>query len=168
MKSCKTCLRGPDRSNHVACRDCDDDLSNYIATFDEPADYYPQCYGEYMIGPDATERSCAVCRRLAECRLNSVYTPKSIKLDQGKPRPSLVLSSMPRALLAVAEVGTYGAAKYTEDGWLAVERGLSRYTDAMDRHRLAEGIEPHDPESKLLHAAHTAWNALARLELMLR
>jgi hypothetical protein len=49
-----------------------------------------------------------------------------------------------------------------------VERGIDRYTDAMLRHALAEGIEEFDTESGLKHAAHTAWNALARLELMLR
>jgi hypothetical protein len=38
----------------------------------------------------------------------------------------------------------------------------------MVRHWLAEnqGIECDD-ESNMLHAAHLAWNALARLELML-
>ena len=69
---------------------------------------------------------------------------------------------------SVAMVGTYGAAKYTDNGWRSVPAGQERYTDAMLRHLLAEaqGLE-RDHESELLHAAHTAWNALARLELML-
>jgi len=91
------------------------------------------------------------------------------KLDQGKVRPSLILNAMPRALLAVAEVGTFGANKYSAGGWLSVPNGEERYTDAMDRHRLKEGCEGlYDLESGLLHAAHLAWNALARLELQLR
>ena len=90
------------------------------------------------------------------------------KLDAGKVRPDLILSGMPRALLAVADVGTFGANKYSENGWLSVPDGIKRYTAAMDRHRLKESIEPTDPDSELLHAAHLAWNALARLELMLR
>lgn len=91
------------------------------------------------------------------------------KLDAGKPRPSLILSGMPRALLEVAQVATFGAAKYSENGWLQVENGVARYTDALDRHRLLEQVDgPLDPESGLKHAAHLAWNALARLELMLR
>jgi len=91
------------------------------------------------------------------------------KLDSGKTMPSLILSAMPRAVMAVAEVGTFGARKYSRDGWLAVTKGIERYTDAMDRHRLYESIDgPIDPQSELLHAAHLAWNALARLELMLR
>ena len=90
------------------------------------------------------------------------------KFDAGKVRPSLILNDMPRAILAVAEVGTYGAEKYSEGGWTHVDSGIARYTDAMDRHRLKEGIELHDDDSGLLHAAQVAWNALARLELMLR
>lgn len=91
------------------------------------------------------------------------------KLDAGKIRPSLIFNAMPRALQAVAEVGTYGANKYSPDGWLEVPNGVERYTDAMDRHRLKEGVEGlHDVDSGLLHAAQIAWNALARLELMLR
>ncbi len=89
------------------------------------------------------------------------------KLDAGKVRPSLIIGGMPRAMLAVARVGTYGAEKYTEDGWRDVPDGIKRYTDAMDRHRLQEAVAPCDDESGLLHAAHLAWNALARLELML-
>lgn len=90
------------------------------------------------------------------------------KLDHGKPRPSLVLQSMPRALLAVAEVATYGADKYTPGGWQHVNNGIARYTDAMFRHALAEGVDSHDLDTALPHAAQIAWNALARLELMLR
>lgn len=39
------------------------------------------------------------------------------KADAGKVRPALVLGGFPRAMLAVAEVATYGAEKYTEGGW---------------------------------------------------
>lgn len=91
------------------------------------------------------------------------------KLDAGKVRAGLVVAGFSRALWAVGRIGTYGAEKYTPNGWLAVPDGLARYTDAMHRHLLAEGMgERYDPESGLMHAAHAAWNALARLELMLR
>ena len=89
------------------------------------------------------------------------------KLDAGKVRPSLILNAMPLAILAVAEVGTYGANKYSENGWKDVDNGIARYTDAMDRHRIKEGLEVFDGDSGLMHAAQVAWNALARLELML-
>jgi hypothetical protein len=91
------------------------------------------------------------------------------KLDAGKVRPALTLHGFARAQLAVAEVATHGAEKYTDDGWAHVPDGVARYTDALLRHELALGSgEVVDPDSGLPHAAHVAWNALARLELMLR
>jgi hypothetical protein len=91
------------------------------------------------------------------------------KDDAEKPRLGLVLGGFPRALRAVGEIGTFGARKYTDNGWISVPDGEARYTDALLRHLLAdfEG-ETLDPESGHTHAAHAAWNALARLELALR
>lgn len=89
------------------------------------------------------------------------------KFDNGKVEVGLIFNDMPRALLAVAEVGTHGRYKYSKGGWRYVDNGFERYTNAMDRHRLKEGIELLDPDSNILHAAHLAWNALARLELLL-
>ena len=91
------------------------------------------------------------------------------KLDAEKVRLGLVLHGFCRALMAVGKVGTYGAAKYSDNGWMQVDDGQRRYTDAMYRHLMSEASgEDCDYESNLLHAAHTAWNALARLELMLK
>lgn len=91
------------------------------------------------------------------------------KLDDGKPRMSLVVFGFARALREVGKIGTFGASKYSDNGWMEVPNGYQRYSDAMLRHLLAEGTgEKHDPESGLHHAAHAAWNALARLELELR
>ena len=91
------------------------------------------------------------------------------KLDAGKTEFGLIMHGMPRALRQVARVATYGANKYTRDGWLTVPDGPRRYTDAMYRHLNAEACgELHDPDTQLEHAAHAAWNALARLELLLR
>jgi Domain of unknown function (DUF5664) len=91
------------------------------------------------------------------------------KLDTGKVRPSLILNGMARALYAVSEVGTFGAIKYTDGGWVHVPNGFARYEDAQQRHALARAKgETHDPESKLLHLQHEAWNALAKLDLYLR
>ncbi len=91
------------------------------------------------------------------------------KLDAGKPRPGLVLGGFASALQAVTEVGTYGARKYTDNGWKDVPNGIDRYTDAMHRHLLAEAAgELRDRDTGILHAAHAAWNALARLDLLIR
>lgn len=91
------------------------------------------------------------------------------KLDAGKLRPALVLNGFANALEAVVKVGTDGANKYTDNGWQEVPNGFSRYEDAEARHRMkrAKG-EKRDKDSKSLHLAHEAWNALAKLELYLR
>lgn len=91
------------------------------------------------------------------------------KLDAGKVRPALVLGGFARALLAVSRIGTFGAVKYTENGWVEVPNGEARYDDAKLRHWLYEktGVE-FDADSEEEHAAHEAWNALARLDLLLR
>jgi hypothetical protein len=95
--------------------------------------------------------------------------PNGRKDDTGKPRPTLIVHSMARAMEAVAVVGTDGAKHYDDDNWLKVPNGLARYTDALHRHdnALAQG-EQYDPKTGSLHAAHRAWNALATLELILR
>jgi len=89
------------------------------------------------------------------------------KLDDGKVMAHL-LQQFSRALMAVAEVSTFGANKYSIGGWQEVENGAFRYSNAMMRHYLKEALEDVDPDSGLLHEAHLAWNALARLELKLR
>jgi hypothetical protein len=79
-----------------------------------------------------------------------------------------LLKDFALALNEIAKVSTYGAQKYSRGGWQHVPEGVDRYDDAKWRHMLAERHESHDKESGLPHAAHEAWNALARLELMLR
>ncbi len=92
------------------------------------------------------------------------------KLDAGKaPIIRGVIRYFPRALSMVAEVSNFGANKYTWHGWETVPDGFNRYSDAMGRHLVGESVDGNlDPETGLLHAAQVAWNALARLELLLR
>ena len=89
------------------------------------------------------------------------------KLDAGKPMAGLVLGDFAMALQEVVKVGTYGAEKYSKHGWIHVDNGFNRYTDAMIRHWLDECRgEVMDPDTHLLHAAQLAWNALARLHFL--
>lgn len=90
------------------------------------------------------------------------------KLDKGKVMAGL-LFDFAEGLWSVAEVGTHGTKKYSRGGWQKVPNGEERYYDAMGRHILKEIIEgPIDADSECLHAAQIAWNALARLTLMIR
>lgn len=88
------------------------------------------------------------------------------KLDAGKPIAG-VLGDFGLALLEVAKVSTFGAGKYSRGGWRHAKDGVTRYGDAMWRHLLLEHVEDSAPDSGLSHQAHVAWNALARLELMM-
>lgn len=92
------------------------------------------------------------------------------KLDAGKPcEYQGAVAYFPRAISAVAAVSTFGARKYAWKGWETVPDGYNRYSDAMVRHLTKEGTgELTDSDSGLLHAAHAAWNSLARLELLIR
>lgn len=90
------------------------------------------------------------------------------KLDDGKTLAYLCVSDFAKAILAVANVATYGAKKYTKRGWRTVPDGIERYSEAMMRHLLAHSAgEMMDPESNHTHMAHVCWNALAVLELMI-
>jgi hypothetical protein len=94
----------------------------------------------------------------------------AVKFDGGKaPVYRGAVSYFPRAISAVAEVSAFGASKYAWNGWQSVPDGYNRYSDAMVRHLGYEATgEVLDPDSGLLHAAHSAWNSLARLELLLK
>ena len=94
----------------------------------------------------------------------------AVKFDGGKsPIFRGAVSYFPRAISAVAAVSAFGASKYAWNGWERVPDGYNRYSDAMVRHLAYEGEgEVLDPDSGLLHAAHCAWNSLARLELLIR
>lgn len=95
------------------------------------------------------------------------------KYDSGKAEVAQgVLFYFPDALKAVAGVSKYGKDKYdteySDTNWALVDNKLSRYTEALTRHILEDSLEGVlDPESKHLHAAHAAWNALVRLQIIM-
>jgi hypothetical protein len=78
-----------------------------------------------------------------------------VKYDAGKPRIDLV---PPSAIIAAAQVFTYGAEKYGERKW---ENGIavSRLYAAAQRHLLAYwGGEDTDDDSGLPHIDHALVN----------
>jgi len=91
------------------------------------------------------------------------------KADAGKLRPWLVLGGFARALKEVTKVGTLGAAKYTDNGWITVPNGKERYMDAAMRHILAAASgEKYDNGTGGIgtkHLANACWCILATLEL---
>ena len=81
-----------------------------------------------------------------------------------------VIAYFSSALQAVAAISRMGAAKHNNGvmptKWRAYQ--VETYSDALARHITEEGKgDLYDSESNMLHAAHAAWNALARLEKLL-
>lgn len=93
---------------------------------------------------------------------------EGIKYDSGKAKIDEMFVSFKNSLLEVCKVYEFGFNKYGKDNFKNVENGYTRYTNAMIRHLLKEDSEVYDEETELLHASHCAWNALARLEMLLK
>jgi hypothetical protein len=133
--------------------------------------------GAMPLGPKALE--------LIE-ETNALLEPKEIKkptvysglsrataAKYDKPQPFLgCIGRFPRAILAVAEVSLHGTKKHKvpmgDMSFLDIPDAANQYREAKCRHMLREVIEGEiDPDFDLLHAAHEAWDALARLEKLL-
>lgn len=89
---------------------------------------------------------------------------QQFKADAGKLSPRLLFEGMPRALLLVIAVLTYGEQKYEAHSWKKV--APDRYKDAKFRHMLADlaDLGTFDEESGLLHEAHELCNNLFLLQ----
>ena len=85
-------------------------------------------------------------------------TAKGVKLDSGKLRWELLDLSLVEGIVAVL---TFGAQKYTDNGWQSVPNGKDRYYAALMRHLIAlRNGEMIDPESNLPHIDHILTNAV--------
>lgn len=91
-----------------------------------------------------------------------------IKHDSGKARIGEMIQDFIKPLFEVCKVWEFGANKYNKSNWKKVDNAKDRYTNALVRHLLLEDIEVYDQETKLHHALHVAWNALARLYFIIQ
>jgi hypothetical protein len=95
------------------------------------------------------------------------------KLDKGKVDVLRgAIQYFPKALEAVAHVSYLGAQKYSWMGWKAAPDGIRRYGAALARHLVYESdardVGAGGLGADVLHASQVAWNALARLELIIK
>lgn len=88
---------------------------------------------------------------------------QSQKADAGKPRWDLLPLN---AVSAATRILTFGAGKYSPEGWRTVNQWRPRYYAALLRHlfRWWTG-ERNDPESGESHLAHVIVNAIFLYEL---
>ena len=83
-------------------------------------------------------------------------TVEGVKDDKGK----LLMSLIPhQVIFGLSEVLTFGANKYTPNGWKTVPDAERRYKDALLRHIYShEAGEDLDQESGLSHLKHALTN----------
>jgi len=127
--------------------------------------------GERVVVVPVVEKSSTEI--MADMAVKEIERNEGKKYDAGKlPVYQGLMCYFPRALEAVAEVSAYGLAKYQlkyeDKNWARVHGAFGRYSDACARHLAAGVYEAIDHESQLRHDAMVAWNALARLEIMLQ
>lgn len=120
----------------------------------------PACYTPEGVSPVVVDK--------APCSSPQTVSDRGagLKFDGGKPRWTLLMGGMPKALAGVVAVLTFGAKKYSAHSWRQVENNQERYRDAFYRHLNAiEAGELIDPESGLPHWDHICCNALFLSEL---
>lgn len=138
---------------------------------------------QYCNTPDACSFPDCKCVPMSDVDPNGLdQHAKGAKLDAGKIKPAMVLTGFAHAFWEVSKVGTLGAEKYTEFGFLEVKDGEKRYADAHMRHFLKKAMEGDadieltelakkfniEPDKEVLHLACEAWNKLAELEFKIR
>lgn len=84
------------------------------------------------------------------------------------------IGRFPLALVEVSKVSAWGTKKHevplSDMSYLNVPDAYSVYTNALARHMVKEAADGplNAQDANLLHAAQAAWNALARLEVLMR
>lgn len=112
----------------------------------------------------------ASCNNSVGGLLQQIQRQPGLKLDMGKPEVYTgVLQSFPLALKEIARVTVEGISQpgHVLHGWKEVPEGFKRYSEAMGRHLLHEGVVDH-PDEFMFNVATTCWNDLARLEHLLQ
>lgn len=162
---------------------CKDDHTLYnIDSLNEDTDYYTISWTTEMAEKETdTWRRVTVEKKLKEgvwYLVDDIARPILEERKVGKVQMDLFDSGFPNAITEVAKVMTWAAENkgYKPHDWKALPNAETEFSAAASRHRVkgfiqkAEGvaaIDRTDEESKIVHLAHTAFNILAELELVL-
>lgn len=124
----------------------------------------------YRVIEDITEEDKKIWEELKKNgKIESSFSCESVDLGEGmkndflddKPRWDLL--PLPE-IEDLVKVYTAGAKKYAPNNWQKLDNGYQRYKAALFRHLLAyEKGERIDPDTKCMHLAQVAWNAIAML-----
>ncbi len=137
-KGCQNC--------RYATRAANDDPCSHCMDFGDPVDWMPKEPADWPASPEerqqfhhalslVKEQAGAVVEVTKEAFESDPFGKKSsdpgAKNDAGKTRWSI----LPWEIIeGVAKVMTFGAAKYSDNGWKAVPQAEERYFSAMMRH----------------------------------
>ena len=113
-----------------------------------------------------------------EVTVETIARPVLEERKVGKVQMDLFDSGFPNAITEVAKVMTWAAENkgYKPHDWKGLPNAETEFSAAASRHRVkgfiqkAQGIaaiDRTDEESNIVHLAHTAFNILAELELVL-
>lgn len=94
--------------------------------------------------------------------------PSGIKYDTDKPLLADMLLDFKEPLMELCKVWEFGKNKYGKSNWKQLDNGRERYTNALVRHLMVEVDKLTDDETEIYHAAHIAFNALARLYFIMK
>jgi hypothetical protein len=111
-------------------------------------------------------------------KTSAIVRPILEERKVGKVQMDLFDSGFPNAITEVAKVMTWAAENkgYKPHDWKSLPNAETEFSAAASRHRVkgfiqkAQGIpaiDRTDEESNIVHLAHTAFNVLAELELVL-
>jgi hypothetical protein len=147
---CITCKYRAQSSDKEPCCDCNDTFNKFVP------------FGSKISRPINDQDSQAVTVKDPEIGTTDptgkAANEPGAKLDAGKPKWYLLPW---KVIEGVVKIMTFGAAKYTENGWKSVPQAKERYFSAMLRHKmLMDSGEYLDPESGLPHWAHFCCNAI--------
>lgn len=102
-------------------------------------------------------------RILSGSETKEVQEEEGMKNDFLDDKPRWDLLPL-KEIADLVDVYTAGAKKYAPNNWQKLADGYNRYKAAMFRHLLAyEKGERIDPDTKCMHLAQVAWNAIAML-----
>lgn len=101
---------------------------------------------------------------------DSIARPILEERKVGKVRMELVDDGFANALFEIAKLMTWANDNkgYLPHDWKRLPNAVEEFSSAASRHRIKPKLgEISDPESKMLHKVHEAFNVLAQLELIL-
>lgn len=124
----------------------------------------------YRVVEDMTEDDKRIWEELSKNGKNEtssecepVNTEEGMKNDFLDDKPRWDLLPL-QEIEDLVKVYTAGAKKYAPNNWQKLDNGYQRYKAALFRHLLAyEKGERIDPDTKCMHLAQVAWNAVAML-----